>query len=222
MKKVLSTINALKRVLTIGLAAMLLMLSTACNSAQAKDAKDALKGGPNVPGQAQPYEGGMNNFRDVDSSRLDTKGADVKAKALKDTVERNIKTKSIDSVDDYVDNYKSGTPLGERIGNIGKDVGGSAKDLTKDVKAVGEKGSADLKRNADRAPGAFKNAVDNAKDNTKDAVKDNSRSAKRIGDNLGEGAKSIGDKAKRDAARTADTAKDKVNDVVDNTKRAFD
>ena len=98
MKKLLSTIKsiALNQVLTIGLAAMLLMFSTACSSADAKDVKAALKGESSVPGQVQPYEGGMNNFRDVDTTRLNTKGADAKAKALKDSVERNIKTKSAD------------------------------------------------------------------------------------------------------------------------------
>lgn len=224
MKKLLSTIKsiALNQVLTIGLAAILLVFTTACSPASAKDAGAALKGGPNVPGQAQPYEGGMNNFRDVDSNRLNTKGADAKAKALKDTVERNIKTKSVDSVDQYVDNYKSGTPLGERVGNIGKNIGSSAKDLQKDVQAVGDKGSTNLKRNLDRTPGAIGNVVDEAKDNAKDAAKDTSRTAKRLGDNLGDGAKSLGDKASRDASRTANTVKDKAGKVVDNTKQAFE
>ncbi len=227
MKNLLFTLKSLKsivlkQVLTIGLAATLLVFATACSSANAKDAKAALKGGPNVPGQTQPYQGGMNNFSDVDPNRLDTKGVDAKAKALKDTVERNINTKSVDSVDQYVDNYKSGTPLGERIGNIGKDIGNSAKDLQQDVKAVGDKGSTNLKRNLDRAPGAIGDVVDEAKDNARDAAKDTSRSAKRVGDTLGNGAQSLGDKANRTVDRAADTVKDKADKVATNTKRAFD
>lgn len=224
MKNFLSTLKsiALKQVLTIGLAATLLVFATACSPASAKDAKAVLKGEPNVPGQTQPYSGGMNNFSDVDQNRLNTQAADAKAKALKDTVERNLNTKSVDSVDQYVDNYKSGTPLGERLGNIGKDIGSSAKDLQQNVKAASDKGSVNLKRNLERAPGAIGDVVDEAKDNAKDAAKDTSRSVKRVGDTLGNGAQSLGDKAGQTVDRAADTVKDKADKVATNTKRAFD
>lgn len=164
MQKLFSTIKRLNlfRVLTVFLAGVILFVSTACSPAnvQAKGLEAGKNPRPEVPNQAitNQYEGGMNDFSDVDP-RFDSSRANSKAEDLINKSEGNLQ-KSVDSTEQYARNYKSGTPLGERIENLGEDISESTKDLTKGFTKGTERG------------------IENIKSNTQDAADDVAKSAK--------------------------------------------
>lgn len=173
--------------------------------------KDPSGSSPNPPGQVQPYQGGMNNFDDVDTTRFDQSGVDAKVKALKDRVERNINQKGIDSPEQYVKNYRSGTPLGERIENIGEDLGQTAGDIKENLQDFGARGSKNLERNVKGVPDQASRTFDQAKQNAKAASKDVSR-----------GVKEPIDKAGKALNRAGEFAQDKADDTAAAARRAMD
>ena len=204
----------LNRILVVVTVSFLMLFSAACSRANATDAKgmkDISGAKPNPPGQVQPYKGGMNNFDDVDTTRLDKTSVDAKAKALKDQVERNINQKGIDSPEQYVKNFRSGTPLNERIENIGEDLGQTADEAKENLQRFGERGSKNLERNVKSIPGQASRAVDQAKQN-----------AKAAGEDITRGVKEPVDKAGKALNRAGDFAKDKADDTADAAQRAAD
>jgi gas vesicle protein len=204
----------LSRIVIIAAMSFLMLFSTACSRATATDArsiKDPSGSSPNPPGQVQPYKGGMNNFDDVDTTRIDKSSVDAKAKALKDTVERNINQKGIDSPEQYVKNYRSGTPLNERIGNIGEDLGQTADEAKESLQRFGERGSKNLERNVKAVPERASRTVDQAKQN-----------AKAAGDDIKRGIKEPVDKAGKALNRAGDAAQDRVDDTADAARRSVD
>lgn len=198
--------NRLNRILAAVTVSLLMLFSTACSRADA-----ALKNpsGSNPPGQVQPYKGGMNNFDDVDTTRFDKSSVDAKAKALRDRVARNIKEKGIDSPEQYVENYRSGTPLNKRIENIGDDLGDSANDIKENLQKVGARGSKNLEQNVKDVPDQASRTFDQAKQNVKAAGKDVSR-----------GVKTPIDKAADAINRAGDFAEDKADDTAAAVRRA--
>lgn len=203
MNKVFSFLKnfRLERILTIAAVSLLMLFSTACSRANATDPssmKDPSGASPNPPGQVQPYKGGMNNFDDVDTNRFDKGSVDAKAKALKDRVERNINEKGIDSPEQYVKNYRSGTPLNKRIENIGEDLGQSANDIKENLQEFGERGPKNVERNAKSVPGQASRTFDQAKQN-----------AKAAGDEVSRGVKEPIDKAGKVLDRAGEYAQDK-------------
>ena len=204
----------LNRFFIIAMVSFLMLFSTACSRASATDAatmEDTSGSAPNPPGQVQPYKGGMNNFDDVDANRLDKTSVDAKAKALKDQVERNINQKGIDSPEQYVKNFRSGTPLNERIGNIGDDLGQSAADVKENLQQFGERGSKNLERNVKGVPEQASRTVDQAKQNAKAAGEDIARGVKEPVDKAGKALNRAGDAAQDKAADTAAAAQRKVD-----------
>ena len=197
MNKVINWLKSIRpgKVIAVFLSSLLLFVSTACNNTPkvlantggpgnntrqevpsglqdvgAGSGKDAR---PEVPSEVKsnPYEKNtMNEYSEVDP-RTDTSRADAKAKALVDNAERNINTKGIDSTEQYVENYRSGTPLGERVRRIGEDVSNSAKEVTEGVSKGTQKGLENVKGNtqdaADKAPSAVKSKVSSDIKNTK-------------------------------------------------------
>ncbi len=185
------------RLLTVFLVGLLMFVSTACSSgASAKTADEVRK---EVPGSAvtNQYKGGMNDYSDVDP-RQDIKQAQTKAKALVDNAQKNINQKSVDSTEQYVDNYQSGTPLGQRVRRIGEDIGKAAENIT------GE---------------ASKGAQENAQ-NTQDAAKDLAQKSKYTADKAGDAAQSKVKSDLRNTQRTLDKAADAGENFGDKVKRA--
>ncbi|PSB30327.1 hypothetical protein C7B82_09175 [Stenomitos frigidus ULC18] len=156
----------LSRMVVVFLAGVLVLFSTACNRADTVADRVPGNGGPNTPGQSQPYRGGMNNFNDESSSRLNNEAA-VKAKALKDKVEGRINRKGIDSADDLADNVRNANP-GKQTQRFGNDVRQQAADVKDNLQTFGDRGVKNVKRNAD-----------NALDNAAAATKNNVNAAKR-------------------------------------------
>ena len=191
MNKLVSVIKSVRlgQVLTAFLAGVLLLVSTACSgNAQAKMPQgDMPRGaGSNPVGQTQPYEGGMNNFSDTAPGQA-AKGTAEKTKALIDRAERDINTKGINSVDQYVDNYRSGAPLDERTKNITDNVKGAVKNTADDAKDLGDRVSNATDRAGDKSKELgqrLKNGADNVADNTKRASDSTLRSAKNAAENI--------------------------------------
>ncbi|AFZ19197.1 DUF6658 family protein [Allocoleopsis franciscana] len=160
MKKVITWLKSIRvdRILTVFLAGVLLFVSTACGTTKvlAKTADDVRE---EVPGRAitNTYQGGMNNYEDVDPRR-NTSEAKAKAKSLIENAQRNIDQKSVDSREQYVENYKSGTPLGERVRRIGEGIGESAEELAEGASKGTQKGVQNIKENAQKAPDYVKKA----------------------------------------------------------------
>ncbi|HAA30350.1 MAG TPA: hypothetical protein DCE56_25030 [Cyanobacteria bacterium UBA8553] len=176
MNKLIARLKGIQidRILTVFLVGLLLFVSTACSGgASAKTADNVRK---EVPGSAvtNQYKGGMNDYSDVDP-RQDIKSAQTKAKALVDNAQKNIDQKSVDSPEQYVENYRSGTPLGERVRRIGEDVGKAAEN----VKEEASRGAQKNLQNAQDAGQDVANKADKAGNAVQSKVKSDIRSTQR-------------------------------------------
>lgn len=152
MKRVIAWLKSIQlvKVLTVFMASILLVFGTACSNKVLAKTADEIR--PEVPENAvtNTYKGGMNDYMDVDPRR-DTSAAEAKAKGLVDNAQKNL-GKRADDPGQYAENYRSGTPLGERIKNIGEDVAESAEELGKGVTKGTQKGLENIKENAQGAP----------------------------------------------------------------------
>lgn len=163
MNRVITWVKSIPwdRILTACLVGLLMVVSTACSgNASAKTpglAPTADQIRPEVPSGAvtNRYEGGINDYSDVDP-RKNASQANSKAKGLIDNAQRNINEKSIDSPEQYVENYRSGAPLGERVKKIGENVGKAAED-------VGSQASKGARENAENTKQAANEAAQGAK-----------------------------------------------------------
>lgn len=179
------------RILTAFMVGILMFVSTACsNGVQAKTADQIRE---EVPSSAvtNEYKGGMNDYSDVDP-RKNTTEANTKAKALVDNAKRNIDEKSVDSLEQYGKNYRSGTPLGERVKRIGEDVSDSVENVKENV----SKGTQKSLRQTQDLTEDVKDKASQTKENTKD-----------LGYKIKKGA--------QDAADSVKSTVDKATDAID-------
>ncbi|MBD2292433.1 hypothetical protein H6G06_02785 [Anabaena sphaerica FACHB-251] len=190
MKRLTTLLQNLRplKILTVFLAASFLFLVQACNrptiagqppqpSAQPPNEKryDPTKDYP-----ISPYQGGMNNFSDVDPrSKAAEKSARVRADELIENAQRNIERKGIDSTEQYVRNYREGTPFGERVKNLGEDVGSSAEELREGVSKGTQRGVENLQRNVGSG---VKDLTKNVQRGTEDIGKNIQRRTEDTGD----------------------------------------
>lgn len=224
MNRVITWVKSIRfdRILTAFLASVLLLVSTACNSSKvlAKTADDVRK---EVPGAAvtNTYKGGMNDYSDVDPRR-DTSAANANAKTLIKNAQRNLDQKSVDSSEQYAENYRSGTPLGERVRRIGEDVSESTGEVTQGAAKGVQKGIQNIKENAQQAPGYVKSAAQKTTDFDVDEAQSNANtSMKNPRQALGSAAdasKNFGEKIQG----AADAVKSKVSRDVNRAQRAVD
>jgi hypothetical protein len=193
MKKVIAWVKNLRlaKVLTAFVASILLLLTQACNN-------PSIAQQPRQPGAQPPnterYDptkaynlnsprDGMNNFSDVDSrAEGDNRAAETRGKALSDNAERNVQQKGVDSPGQYVENYRQGTPFGQRVKNLGDDIGSSAQELGEGVAKGTRRG------------------IENIKENTQNAAEGISKNAMRAGED-----------ARTNVQRSAEDAGDAVN-----------
>ncbi|MGM3308727.1 hypothetical protein ACSQ6I_22585 [Anabaena sp. WFMT] len=200
MNRVINWLQNLRpfKVLTIFLAGALLLLTQACN-------RPTIAGQPPQPAGQPPnvqrydptkdypisrYQGGMNNFSDVDPRARDAeKAARIRADELIENAQRNIENKGIDSKEQYVRNYRQGTPLGERVKNLGEDVGGSAEELREGVTKGTKRG--------------FENVQENVGNAAKDLTKNVQRGTEDVGKNIQRRAEDTGEAINR-TVREAD------------------
>ncbi|MBE9200122.1 MULTISPECIES: hypothetical protein [unclassified Nodularia (in: cyanobacteria)] len=178
MKKVITWLKNIRpvKILTVFLAATFLLMTQACNRpgiAQQPPQPNAQP--PNVEryDSTKSYnlnapEGGMNNFSDVDPrAKAAERAANARAEALAKNARRNVEQKGIDSSEQYVRNYREGTPLDERVKRLGEDVGSSAEELGEGFTKGTQRGVENLQRNTESATRELtKNVKRGAEDTT--------------------------------------------------------
>ncbi|MBD2362488.1 hypothetical protein H6G36_15070 [Anabaena minutissima FACHB-250] len=162
MKRVIDWLKNLRplKAFTAFLAGVFLLTAQACNrpgiaaqpSQPAGQAPNIERYDPTKSYPLNPPQGGMNNFSDVDPrARAEEKAAEAKAKALRDMAKRNVEQKGVDSTEQYVRNYRQGTPLGERVKNLGEDVGSSAEEVREGVAKGTQRGLENIRENTQNA-----------------------------------------------------------------------
>jgi hypothetical protein len=181
MKKTMTWLKKIRplKVLTVFLAGIFLFLTQACGA-------PGIATQPPQPDAQSPYSkrydptkdyplsspaGGMNNFSDVDPRAKDEKAANDRADALAKNSQRNIEQKSVDSPEEYGQNYKQGTPLGERVKNLGEDIGSSAEEVRKGVVKGTQRGIENIKSNTQNAAEDVTKNVQRGAEDAGDAVK---------------------------------------------------
>lgn len=202
------------RIFTAFLVGVLLFVSTACsNEVKAKTADQIRE---DVPSSAvtNEYKGGMNNYSDVDP-RKNTTEADTKAKALVDNARRNINEKSVDSTEQFVENYRNGTPFGERVKRIGEDVSDSVDSVKENISKGTQK---NLRQTKDLTNNVKDKAIQ-TKENTKDAAKDAANSVKKSANNVSKAGESKINQGIKSTQRALDDAADASDDLGDKIKR---
>ncbi|HEY9602825.1 MAG TPA: DUF6658 family protein [Allocoleopsis sp.] len=202
MNRVITWVKNIRwdRILTFCLVGLLVVVSTACSGNASATTAD--KAREEVPSGAvtNRYKGGMNDYSDVDPRR-DTSAAKAKAKALIDNAQRNINEKGIDGTEQYVENYRSGAPLGERVKRIGENVGKAAEDL-------GEQASQGARENAANA----REAAQSSAERTKSAAREAAGNTKQAANEAAEGVKS---KVSRDVERTQRSVSNAARNAAD-------
>ncbi|MBD2463292.1 hypothetical protein H6G89_19845 [Oscillatoria sp. FACHB-1407] len=145
----------------IAFLAGILLLVTGCTPAEAKTPLPA----PEVSGQGGTYnqrfgqqtelydpiqerKGGMNEYSDVDP-RANTRPVNQKAQGLVENAEENIQ--KVQSPQEYAEDYRSGTPLGQRVKNVVGSVTEAAENTAEDVVEGTKRGSENLRMNAREA-----------------------------------------------------------------------
>ncbi len=242
MNKVISKLKNIRpfKIITVFLAGLFLLVTQACGSVEAKTPTGGVanpavgrqSGEPNsevyVPKGANvtsPYGGGMNNFSDVDP-RSKT-GAKAESEALKENAERNIEQKSVDSLQQYGQNYQQGTPLGERVKRIGEDVKSSTEDLTKGAYQGTQRGIENIKNNTKDATGDVSKNLQKSAEDAGDAVnravrsadtnvKSSAKETAEKGQNIAESAKAFIQAKTAETANIAQSNLEKAKDAVDN------
>ncbi|MEH2235129.1 hypothetical protein [Nostoc sp.] len=198
MKKAMNWLKNIRplKVLTVFLAGIFLFLTQACGDPGiATQPPQPGAQAPNIerydPTKDYPLSspaGGINNFSDVDPRAKDEKAANDKADALVKNAQRNIDQKGIDSREQYGRNFQQGTPLGERVKNLGEDIGSSADEVRKGLVKGTQRG------------------IENIKGNTQDAAEDVTKNVQR-------GAEDAGKNVQRTAEDAGNAMKRTVKDV---------
>ncbi|MEG4342215.1 hypothetical protein QUB70_02840 [Microcoleus sp. A003_D6] len=165
------------QILTVFLAGILVLVSTACSRPDVTAGKTDVVAGrtsdkirEEVPSGAvtSEYKGGMNNYSDVDPRNQKVTSAEAKAQLLKEQAQHRIDTKSSN--------------------NVGENVRRVADDATDKLDQVGEKlneNARTAQRKADDFGDKTKKGFANLKENTREGLK----GAKDIVKEATEGAK---------------------------------
>lgn len=186
--KIIKSIK-LKQILTVFLAASLLVVSTACNRgnvAQAggreytENAKRAMSDTYDDYDADQKFKGGMNGYND--DRRYDSETA-AKAQTLIDTAKR----RKADDLGEFTDNVLERSVLNEDVNEKATKAFTNKLERNKD-KAVDyvDNKSDKLQRNLERVPGETKEVVEGAVDTAQDAVEDATRATKKTTKNIKE------------------------------------
>ncbi|HAG85232.1 MAG TPA: hypothetical protein DCL61_29810 [Cyanobacteria bacterium UBA12227] len=171
----------LDKVLTVLIAGILLFVSTACGGKVLAKTADQIR--QEVPESAltSPYEGGMNDYSDVDP-RQDTKQTKAKAKGLIDRVESNL-SKRAETPEELRQNYQEGAPLGKRVQRLADNVRDAAENRVENVSKGTQRGVENIKENSGNAAedvaGFTQRSAENAKQNTERAGRDLAKAAGR-------------------------------------------
>jgi hypothetical protein len=212
MKRIMAWLKQIRiaQVLTVFMAGILLFVSTACSGAVSAQSSDQLR--EEVPSQGvenNPYEGGMNDYSDVDPRR-DIQEQQSKAQKLEETAQKNLK-KAVDSPEQYGENYQEGAPITERVKNLGEDISESAQKAAEDVTQGAQKNAEKVKEGAQEATKNVSENVQSTAESAKASAKEASESAAKTAQKAKKSAKEAGESV----AETAQKAIKKPTEALD-------
>lgn len=165
MIKLIESIKSvrLSKVIVVFLAGCMLLVSTACSTANTKVDPSKVSSQESRKYDAydanQPKQGGMNGYND--DQRLDNPASSVKAKQLVDSAKRK---DPIDSPQDYANEIKKG------VNKLPEKVSRGAQDKVNDLKENLDNASKTAGRNLDRATDAVKDTIDDTSKAVKKAM----------------------------------------------------
>lgn len=154
LRNVIKSIS-LRKLLTVFLAGVFVIITTACSASPPASNVTGSGEYQRSKGQGQNlYEprqskksGGMYPYEDMDANADASTKSQVRK--LKSNAEKN--ANKVNSPGEFVESFKNGTPLDERVKNLSSDVADSAKQLTEDVKSGTKRNVRQLKENAQNA-----------------------------------------------------------------------
>lgn len=216
MKKAMTWLKNIRplKVLTVFFAGIFIFLTQACGD-------PGVATQPAQPDAQSPYSkqydptkntplsspaGGMNNFSDVDPRAKDEKAANDRGDALAKNAQKNVEQKGIDSREQYMKNYQEGTPLGERMKNLGEDINSSAEEVRKGVVKGTQRGIENIKGNT-------QNAAEDTQNAAKDLTKNVQRGTEDAGKNIQRTAEDAGKNVQRTAENAGNAMKMTIKDV---------
>lgn len=173
VSKALSALKSLQigRALVIILAGVLVLVTTACNPSS-----------PQVSGTGTYHERvgqpqGLHEFTDRpdgksrpdlssyrDNDARDTNAARTKARDLSQRADRNVG--KVQSPQDFVESYREGAPINERVRNLSEDVGGAAKQFGEDFSQGAQENLRNLRGNVDKAGRNIQQTTERAQQNS--------------------------------------------------------
>jgi len=181
------------QILTVFLAGILVLVSTACSSpgvaagktdvmagkADARVGKTADKIREEVPSGAvtSEFKGGMNDYPDVDPRNKKMTTTEAKAELLKEQAQHRIDTKSSNNVGENVRRVADDAP--EKLGQIGNKVKEDASTAQRKADDFGDKtkqGFANLKENTRDGLKGAKDIVKEATQGAKERVSEGTES----------------------------------------------
>lgn len=225
------------QILTVFLAGILVLVSTACSRPDVTTGKTDVTAGTTdprigktadqireeVPSGAvtSEFKGGMNDYSDVDPRNKKLTTEDAKAQLLKEEAQHRIDTKSSNNVGENVRRVADDAP--DKLSKVGEKVKEDASTAQRKADNLGDKtkqGLSNLKENTREGLQGAKEIVKEATQGAKERVSEGTESLRY---NTSGGQENINDAA-RDARQNAEDAWDniceKVNRNIDRNQRA--
>ncbi|MGB3264620.1 MAG: DUF6658 family protein [Microcoleus sp.] len=202
------------QILTVFLAGILVLVSTACSRADAMTGKTSDQIREEVPSEAvnSVYKGGQNQYGDEDPRNKTVTAAEAKAQLLKDQAQRRIDTKSSSDVGENVRRVRD--DASDKLDQIGDKVNDNARNAQRKADDFGDKtkeGFANLKENTREGLKGAKDIVKEATEGAKERAAEGTESLKY---NVSQGKENVKDAA-RNVRYSAEDASDKVRAKVD-------
>ena len=215
--------NRAVQILTVFLAGILVLVSTACTRADMTAGKTSDQIREEVPSEAvtSVYKGGQNQYSDVDPRTPNVKTSEAKAQLLKDQAQQRIDTKSSSNVGENVRRVADDAP--DKLDQIGQKLNDNVRMAQRKADEFGDKtkqGFANLKENTGEGLKGTKEVVKEVTDGAKERAADATESLKY---NLSQGKENVKDAArnvKYNAEDASDKVRAKVNRDIDKTQRA--
>lgn len=181
----------LGQIFTAFMAGILLFVSTACNSADVL-AKTSDQVREEVPSGAvnSEFKGGMNDYKDTDPrDKKNVSAAEAKGKALKDSAERRITTKSSNDVPKNI--RRVGEEGGDKLNEIGDKLDENKDAFGRKAKEFGDNTKQGIENIKDNARGGIEGAKDIAKEASTGAKKKVDESASTLKTKASQGAENV-------------------------------
>jgi flagellar biosynthesis/type III secretory pathway protein FliH len=176
MKSIISWLQNFRpiRIFMVFVAGIFLLLVQACDRGIAALPPQPIEQPPNAQRYdptkdypISPFQGGMNNFSDVDPrAKAVERTARERADALVRNAERNITEKGVTSPEELIRNYQEGAPFQERTRKLGENVGRSTEEVQEGVTEGTKRGTENLQENIGNAAQDFTKSLQRGAEDT--------------------------------------------------------